>query len=127
MQHPFVKRAPSTGIVLSQAQIDMLARKRGLEAVAAWAAECMGLSAREASEYERTILNAFSHSPIEMRLLCRIQTDIERAGKPALSTYAGTIFTNAAADALTDLEGHAPRARSWASVYGIEAAPERAY
>ena len=109
MQHPFVKQAPSTGIVLSQDQIQMLARKRGFEALAAWAAECMGMGAREASDYERGVIDMLLEARVETRVLCRIQTDLERAGKPALSTCAGTVFANAAAEAVADLEGHGPR------------------
>ncbi len=127
MRYSFAKQAQPNGIVLSRDQIQVIACKRGLEAVAAWAAECMGMGAREAADYERGIIDAFAQTPIETRLLCRIQTDLERAGKPALSTCAGMIFANAAAEALADLEGYGMQSCSgtWAGTRGRNRALER--
>ena len=108
MDHPFARPGrPAHDILVTDEQLHLLARKRGFEAVATWAAECMNLSAREAISYEQGIALALLDRAADMRLLCRIQTDLERAGKPALSSHAGTIFANAVAEALSDLQGHA--------------------
>lgn len=108
MDHPFARPSrQADDIFVTGEQIRSLARRRGFESVATWAAECMGLSAHDTASYEAGVLAALVETSADARLLCRIQTDLERAGKPALSTYAGTIFANAVADALADLQAPA--------------------
>jgi hypothetical protein len=80
-------------------ELRFLARRRGFEVLAAWAAESMELSEEDRSRYTLRIVGDFVSGVPEQRLMSTIQTDLERAGKPALSTSVGTVLAQAVADA----------------------------
>jgi hypothetical protein len=86
-------------------QRQFLARRRGIEVAAAWAAETMGLGPDERSRYVQSFVDAFILGGMEDRLILTMQTDLERAGKPAFSGQVGLILSRAAAEAALDQRG----------------------
>lgn len=90
-------------------ELRFLARRKGVEALAAWAAEGMGLDAASSADYVEATLASFVHGEGEIDLVNRVRSDLERAGKPALSTTANDVLTRATAAATMDLHGTRPR------------------
>lgn len=92
-------------IFVHDEQMRFIARRRGLETLAAWAADAMGMTSEDKSRYSLRLIEAFVGGTTEEKLAETVQTDLERAGKPALSTHVGTTFARAVADATFELRG----------------------
>ncbi len=99
-------------IFVHDEELRFLAHRRGIEALSAWAVESMELSPEDGSRYTQHVVDAFVAGTPEDRLIASIQTDLERAGKPALSTNVGTILAQAVATATIALRGQREQAVS---------------
>ena len=88
-------------------ELRFLAHRRAILSLGAWAAECMGLSAEAGRHYEAGLVDALVAGTLEERIVAEVQTDLERAGKPALSTTVGTVLSQAIAQATDELQGRA--------------------
>ena len=86
-------------------ELRFLAHRRAFEALAAWATECISLDADAAARYETKLVDAFLAGVREEQILMMVQTDLEHAGKPALSTTAMTTLAQAKAQAIDELHG----------------------
>ena len=86
-------------------ELRFLARRRAVETLGSWATEAMALTADAAARYQARLVDAFVSGAPEDRLLAQVQTDLERAGKPALSTTAVTFHAQALAQATDTLYG----------------------
>lgn len=94
-------------------ELRFFARCRGLDAVASWAATEMGLDEEDAAAYAQRIINRFLGGVGERDLIMTVQNDLERAGKPAVSTTTEIVFAQAVSAATTALKAHyAPPASS---------------
>ena len=94
-------------------ELRFFARRRAVEALGAWATEAMALRGESAARYEARLVDAFVSGAPEERLLAQVQTDLERAGKPALSTTAVIFHAQALAQATDVLHGRiAPQIRA---------------
>ena len=89
-------------------EIRFLAHRRAIRSLGAWAAECMGFDEAAAQAYSAKVVDAFIGGSREDQILLTIQSDLERAGKPALSTNAATKLAQATAQATDELAGSAP-------------------
>ena len=110
MAHLFDERERTAeNIFVHEEESRFLAHRRGMEAIAVWAADSMGLTPEDRSTYTQRIVDAFVSGTPEDRLVTAIQTDLERAGKPALSTNVGTVLAQAVAEATLTLRGQPDR------------------
>lgn len=87
-------------------ELRFLAQRRAMHSLGAWAAECMAMSPEAALDYEGRLVDAFIAGTLESAIVAQVQTDLEHAGKPALSTTAGTVLAQATAAAIEGLRGH---------------------
>lgn len=87
-------------------ELRFFARCRGLDAVAAWAATEMGLEDEDAASYTQRIINRFLGGTSDRELIMAVQSDLERAGKPAVSTTADVVFAQAVSAATSALKAH---------------------
>lgn len=92
-------------------ELRFLAQRRAIHGLGAWAAECMAMNAEAALIYEGKLVDAFVAGTLESAIVAQVQTDLEHAGKPALSTTVGTVLAQATAEAIEDLRGHGAPAR----------------
>lgn len=100
------------GLFAHDEELRFLARRRAIEALSAWATEAMSVEGEAAAGYETRLVDAFVSGTPEDRILAQVQTDLERAGKPALSTTAATVHAQALAQATDELHGRvAPQPR----------------
>ena len=98
------------GIFIRDEELRFLARRRGVEGLAAWAADSMAMDEDSKRGFSRRLVDLFLAGVPEHELVEIAQTDLERAGKPALSTNAATVLAQAIADATMTLKGRAPLA-----------------
>ena len=85
-----------------------VARRRAVQALSDWAARCMGLDAEGTEAYKTKLVDLFAANTLDDRLIARVQTDLERAGKPTMTTQVGTVFSwawRAIAEATDALKG----------------------
>ena len=78
---------------------DVLGRRVGIEALARWAADNFGFDEPGRAAYVAAIMARFLAGADVTDIVLRVRTDLERAGKPALSTHADAVFSRAEADA----------------------------
>ena len=78
---------------------DILGRRVGIEALARWAADNFGFDEPGRVAYVAAIMARFLAGADVTDLVLRVRTDLERAGKPALSTHADAVFSRAQAEA----------------------------
>lgn len=93
------------GIFVREEELRFLAVRRGLQSLAGWAAEAMGLDKEAAKTYEDALVGDFLSGAPENAVVARVSTDLERAGKPAMSTTVGTTLSQAVAEATLALRG----------------------
>lgn len=79
---------------------------RGLDAVASWAATEMGLDDEDSAAYSQRIINRFLGGSGERDLIMAVRNDLERAGKPAVSTTTDIVFAQAVSAATSALKAH---------------------
>ncbi len=80
-------------------EADHLGRRAGIEALARWAAEGFGFDEPGRAAYVAAIMALFLAGADVTDLVLRVRSDLERAGKPALSTHADAVFSRAKAEA----------------------------
>ncbi len=80
---------------------DVLGRRVGIEALARWAADNFGFDEPGRAAYVATVVARFLAGADVTDLVLRVRTDLERAGKPALSTHADAVFSRAQAEAMS--------------------------
>lgn len=85
-----------------------LAHRAGVRDLALWAAEAMALRSDQREAYAGKLIDKLVSGTRDDQILVIVQTDLERAGKPALSTTAGTVFAQAVATASDTLSGRIP-------------------
>ena len=88
-------------------ELRFLAHRRAVQALGAWAAECMELDVPAALAYSGRIVDAFIGGTRQDQILLTVQSDLERAGKPALSMTAAAHLAQATAQAIDELAGRA--------------------
>ena len=115
----------SEGIFVREEELRFLARRRGVELFAAWAAQSMSLDEDSERGYTRRLVDLLLAGVPEHELVEIAQTDLERAGKPALSTNAGAVLAQSIADATTALRGRAPLTPSSGDARGAFEQPAR--
>ena len=80
---------------------DVIGRRAGIEALARWAAENFGFDEPGRAAYVAAVVARFLAGADVTDLVLRVRTDLERAGKPALSTHADAVFSRAKAEAVS--------------------------
>ena len=85
-----------------------LAHRAGVRDLALWAAEAMALKPEQGDAYAGKLVDKLVSGTRDDQILVIVQTDLERAGKPALSTTAGTVLARAVALANDELSGRIP-------------------
>ena len=93
------------GLFAHDEELRFLAHRRAVRSLASWGAECMGLEADATYKYETNLVAAFVAGASDERLAMRVASDLERAGKPALSTTASTVLAQAIALASDAVHG----------------------
>lgn len=76
-----------------------VARRAGLAALATWAGEGMGWDNAQTAGYVEMIVASFLAGKSADEIVMRVRSDLERSGKPALSTVADDILAQAEAEA----------------------------
>ena len=93
-------REPAADTAFTRAEgTRFLARRAGLEALARWAAKNFGFDEPGRVAYVTDIVARFLAGANEMDLILRVRSDLERAGKPALSTHADAVHARAVREA----------------------------
>ncbi len=82
-----------------------LARRAGIETLARWAAEGFGFDEPARAAYVAAIVARFIAGADETDLVLRVRSDLERAGKPALSTHADAVHARAVREAASGVTG----------------------
>ena len=101
-------REPAADTAFTRAEgTQVLARRAGIEALARWAAENFGLDKSARTAYVTSIVTRFLAGANEMDLILRVRSDLERAGKPALSTHADAVYAGAVREASGVVTGRA--------------------
>ena len=104
----FVERERAAeGIYIRDEELRFFASRNGLRTLATWAGESIGLEAADIQAYGQRLVDAFVAGTPEDQIMRSVQTDLERAGKPALSTHVGTVLAQAVAQAAETLR-HGP-------------------
>ena len=83
-----------------------LAHRAGVRDLGLWAANEMRLDPEQRDAYADKLVEALISGVRDDQILAIVQTDLERAGKPALSTTAGVVLAKAVALANGELSGH---------------------
>ena len=100
------ERAAESAFVRAE-ETRFLARRAGVEALAGWAAEGMGLKDTARAAYVDAIGARFLTGARESDIILRVGSDMERAGKPALATNVDVVYARAVAEASGGTRGRA--------------------
>lgn len=92
------------GIFVHDEEARFVARRRGIEKLAAWAGESMEFDETGRAAYRNRLVDAFIGGIHEDEIVAAVQRDIEHAGKPSLTGQVGLVLTQAIAEAT--LEAH---------------------
>jgi hypothetical protein len=89
-------------------ELRFLAKRAAARDLAAWAAENMALDATATVTYADKMVGLLVAGAHEGDLISQVRSDLERAGKPAISNQADIVFARAMADADAKLNGTTP-------------------
>lgn len=98
------ERAAESAFVHEE-ELSFVAHRRAIEALATWASESMGLNPEAARLYRAGLVDSVVANMRDEQIVERVQTDLERAGKPAMTTQVGVVLSRATASAIDALRG----------------------